>query len=75
MNDLEFIQTPSKWPYRPGLPLKNRKHDKNAILIEGYGPQLFFINIFNIDSTTLKHAITQTYISYQAILDDGWYVD
>jgi hypothetical protein len=75
--DLEMIRKPSSWPAYPCLPLRRSKKPDVGLLVDTQGPIVFLANIFGLahGDENLEDAEKLEYGTFQAILDDGWYID
>ncbi|MEK6832736.1 MAG: hypothetical protein AABY32_01700 [Nanoarchaeota archaeon] len=77
---LSMLRSPDKWPHFYFLPVKNTiKKDTFGPLCGIVRPNKFIVyivNIFNEESMkNIKNAQKFEYISFEAIVEDGWIVD
>lgn len=69
-DDLEMMKSPDQWS-SARLPLLRGKapNQELAFLVMGWGPRLFYGNIF------MPTGESKDYTDFEAIVDDGWVVD
>lgn len=86
-----MLTEPARWPFRVVLPLAHTTRTDElgsprcAVLAYGHGPTLFLANVGDFERLELQSrsafelALTRfetvCYISFDAILKDGWRVD
>jgi hypothetical protein len=78
-NDLAMLQGKVVWPAWPYLPLKRsiNSEPNTGLLANGCGPVVFLVNLFALTAGEVDLATAKMlkYPTYQAILDDSWFVD
>ncbi len=75
---LKLMRNPSLWARWPLLPLKKRKEgslSETGYLIETTAEHCYTVFLGNIFSPSPSTDPTVKYVSFEAILDDGWEVD
>jgi hypothetical protein len=77
---------PELWPLRSVLPLVHRERRDEwglpvqGFLVVGYGSTVFLANIYDLEGSAplaakLSALEQMTYVSFEAIVADGWEVD
>ena len=82
--DLRMVKGEIPWPGGELLPVKFSQDPKKALemprlglLVKGKGPVVIFSNLYDViqDPSLVSTANSKTYLSFEALLEDGWKVD